>query len=148
MFNNFGINAQKISGFTLVELMITMVIIAVLASIALPSYQNYIKRANIKSAQTDLVSLSLVLENYYQRNLTYPSQDYANTSAVLVAFPQWTASTDMFDFSSKNSTIDGNKGYTLVATAENSNNLQGCILKIDSNNERTATASCEGKTLW
>lgn len=148
MYNNFNVNSQKIFGFTLVELMITMVIIAILASIALPSYQNYIRKANIKSAQTDLVSLSLVLENYYQRNLTYPNQDYLNTSALLVAFPQWSASTDIFDFSSESTTINGNKGYTLIATAETSSNLQNCILKINSNNERTATVSCQGSTAW
>ena len=126
--------------------MITIVIIAILAAIALPSYQNYIKRTNIKAAQTDLVSLSLVFENYYQRNLSYPNQDYSNTSELSV-FPQWSASkTDIFEFSSKK--VDSGKGYELIATAKDSSNLVGCVLKITNTNSRTATTSCDGRTTW
>lgn len=135
------------SGFTLVELMISVVIIAILSAIALPSYQQYIKRANIKAAQTDLISLGLVFENYYQRNLSYPNSDYANTSALSTAFPQWSASkADIFDFSSNK--VDSGKGYVLIATAKISSNLNGCILKITNTTSRTATTSCDGKTTW
>lgn len=146
MYKRFSGKHKKALGFTLIELMITVVIVAILAAIALPSYQNYIKRANIKAAQTDLVALSLVFENYYQRNLSYPNQDYANTSA-LSAFPQWSASkTDIFEFSSKK--VDGGKGYELYATANKSSNLANCELKITNTNQRTATTSCDGKTAW
>ena len=145
MYEKFN-GKQKNSGFTLIELMITIVIIAILAAIALPSYQNYIKRTNIKAAQTDLVSLSLVFENYYQRNLSYPNQDYSNTSELSV-FPQWSASkTDIFLFSSKK--VDSGKGYELIATAKDSSNLVGCVLKITNTNSRTATTSCDGRTTW
>lgn len=145
MYEKFN-GKQKNSGFTLIELMITIVIIAILAAIALPSYQKYIKRTNIKAAQTDLVSLSLVFENYYQRNLSYPNQDYSNTSELSV-FPQWSASkTDIFEFSSKK--VDSGKGYELIATAKDSSNLVGCVLKITNTNSRTATTSCDGRTTW
>ena len=149
MYKDFRINSNNSSGFTLVELMITVAIVAILAAIALPSYQNYVKRANIKAAQTDLISLSLVFENYYQRNLSYPDEDYTNTTALMAdnAFPQWSASkTDMFDFSSNK--VDSGKGYVLIATAKSSSNLNGCILKITNTNSRTATTSCDGKTTW
>ncbi|MDM1345334.1 prepilin-type N-terminal cleavage/methylation domain-containing protein [Acinetobacter pseudolwoffii] len=140
---------NKFKGFTLIELMATIAIVAILAAIALPSYQNYIKRANIKAAQTDLVALSLVFENYYQRNLSYPNQDYTTTSALSAstAFPQWSASKiDIFEFSSTK--VDSGKGYELKATAKDSNNLKGCILKLSNTNLRTATTSCDGKTTW
>lgn len=149
MYKKFSVKQKKFSGFTLIELMITVAIIAILAAISLPSYQNYIKKTNIKAAQTDLVSLSLVFENYYQRNLSYPDQDYTNTTALMAssAFPQWSASkTDIFDFSSNK--VDSGKGYVLIATAKSSSNLNGCILKITNTNSRTATTSCDGKTTW
>jgi len=149
MYKKFSVKQNRFLGFTLIELMITITIIAILAAISLPSYQNYIKRTNIKAAQADLVSLSLVFENYYQRNLSYPDQDYANTTALIAstAFPQWSPSkADIFDFSSNE--VDSGKGYVLIATAKNSSNLNGCILKITNTNSRTATTSCDGKTTW
>ncbi|WP_198333431.1 type IV pilin protein [Psychrobacter aquimaris] len=151
MYKDFRINSNNASGFTLVELMITVAIVAILAAIALPSYQNYVKRANIKAAQTDLISLSLVFENYYQRNLSYPDEDYTNTTALMAdkAFPQWSPSKiDTFNFSSKALNLDNGKGYTLIATAKDSSNLKGCDLKIDNTNKQTATTSCDGKTTW
>lgn len=149
MHNKFRKKPYKYNGFTLIELMVTIAIVAILSAIALPSYQNYIKRTNIKAAQTDLVALSLVFENYYQRNLSYPNQDYTNTTELMAlnAFPQWSASkTEIFDFSSNQ--VDHGKGYVLIATAKSSSNLNGCILKITNTNSRTATTSCDGKTIW
>lgn len=149
MYKIFKDKPHRISGFTLIELMVTIVIVAILTAIVLPSYQSYIKRANIKAAQTDLVSLSLAFENYYQRNLSYPDQDYASTSALSAssAFPQWSASkSDIFEFSSTK--VDSGKGYELIATAKDSSNLVGCILKITNTNRRTSSTSCDGKTTW
>ncbi|MGP5405818.1 type IV pilin protein [Psychrobacter celer] len=151
MYKDFRINSNNASGFTLVELMITVAIVAILAAIALPSYQNYVKRANIKAAQTDLISLSLVFENYYQRNLSYPDKDYTNTTALMKdeAFPQWSPSKiDTFNFSSKALNLDNGKGYKLIATAKDSSNLKGCILTTDNTNNQTATKSCDGKLTW
>ena len=54
--------------------------------------------------------------------------------------------TDIFEFSSKK--VDSGKGYELIATAKDSSNLVGCVLKITNTNSRTATTSCDGRTTW
>ena len=142
LLNRKSTNSQL--GFTLIEVMITVVIIAILAAIAMPTYTNYIKRSNIKAAQSDLVTLGLVYENFYQRNLSYPSTSYTSTATLKSDFAQWSPTKeDFFEFST--TTTSDHKSYTLTATAKNSTNLKGCVLSINEKNARTAT-SCNGVT--
>ena len=58
-------------GFTLIELMITVAIIGIIASIAYPSYQEQVRKTRRANAQSDLDELASVLERYYTENFTY-----------------------------------------------------------------------------
>lgn len=58
-------------GFTLIELMITVIIIGILAAIALPSYQEQVKKTRRTNAQADLLELASYMERYYGENFTY-----------------------------------------------------------------------------
>lgn len=57
--------------FTLIELMIVVVMIAILASIAIPSYQEYIRKSEGTKATQAMMSLSQDLERYKSRNFNY-----------------------------------------------------------------------------
>ena len=61
----------KQKGITLVELMIVVVIIAILASIALPGYQQYVMRSKRVTAEGDLFAFRNSMQRYFAENNTY-----------------------------------------------------------------------------
>lgn len=71
------------AGFTLVELMITLLVLATLATIAFPSYQGYIERARRSQAIRDIAEISMIIERFFSLNQTYP----ANLAALGVGVP-------------------------------------------------------------
>ncbi len=58
-------------GFTLIELLIAVVIVAVLATIAIVSYQSYIVRENRQFAEHSLTAAASKMEQYYAQNGRY-----------------------------------------------------------------------------
>jgi prepilin-type N-terminal cleavage/methylation domain-containing protein len=58
-------------GFTLIELMITVAIVAILAAIAYPNYRNYVIRGQLVDATTGLSAVRANMERYYQDNRSY-----------------------------------------------------------------------------
>ena len=137
------------AGFTLIELMIAVVILAILAAIAMPMYSNYITKAKVRNAQSDLVTLSLVLESIYQRNLKYiaSTTNDQDASAYLTANSMtgaWQPAADTFDYKITATTST----YTLKAIGKGRN--ANCDLTLDNKNERTfaKTSGCGGLTSW
>ena len=61
-------------GFTLIELMIALVIIAILAAIAIPQYNKYLARTQVAEAFVLLGSVKQALTLYYQENGVFPTQ--------------------------------------------------------------------------
>jgi type IV pilus assembly protein PilE len=61
------------SGFTLIELMIVVVVIAILSAIAIPSYSDYILRGRLTDATNALAAMQAQMERYFQDERTYKS---------------------------------------------------------------------------
>jgi len=74
---------RRHSGFTLIEAMITVAIIAILAGIALPAYTNYVIRAKLVEATSALLAMRTKMELYYQDNRTYVGACAPGTVAPL-----------------------------------------------------------------
>jgi len=140
------------AGFTLLELVTSVAIIAILAAIAVPSYSGYVGQSRAKGASADLVALSLVYENDYQKSLAYPVYATGTTVAALQSsrttqqqsdFNGWTPAEGAYYTYSVSSPANS-AAYTVTATAIAGN----CTLTLSSGNVRTATGSGCGFSSW
>ncbi|MGR6873380.1 type IV pilin protein [Pseudomonas sp. HK3] len=62
---------MKQQGFNLIELMVTLVIIGILASVAVPAYRDNVIRASRGDGMTALQSIMNAQENFFINELTY-----------------------------------------------------------------------------
>jgi type IV pilus assembly protein PilE len=62
---------HRAAGFTLVELIVAMVILATLAAIAIPSYKNYVLKSHRAEAKSALLDLASLEERYFSANNNY-----------------------------------------------------------------------------
>lgn len=69
-------------GFTLIELMVVVAIVAILSAIAIPSYRSYILRTHRKEAMAALQGLAQAMERYHVQNGTYINADVAHVPNI------------------------------------------------------------------
>lgn len=144
--------AHNGSGFTLIELMITVVILGIIASIALPSYQQQVrktKRSDAKSALTELVNRQ---EKYFSQCLVYtnlvdkPFPVNKNDCGVNAGLGASTSSKDNLYTLSATFVAGPPSTYVLTATAvatKSQNNDTGCtVLTINSAGLKTPASGC------
>jgi type IV pilus assembly protein PilE len=91
-----------VRGFTLIEVMITVAIVALLASIALPAYGDYVRRARVPPALDGLASYATRMEQRFQ-----DVGSYSCTVPPLPTVANFTVSCEL---------ANGNREYTARAT--------------------------------
>ncbi|MEY4764188.1 MAG: hypothetical protein RI907_861 [Pseudomonadota bacterium] len=126
-------------GFTLIEVMIVVAIVAILSSVALPAYTNYIRRGQLQEAFTNLASYRIKLEQYYQDNRRYAA-DIDATSCGGAAANQLTAAelggeASHFTYTCTVS-ADATSGaaaqhFTITATGNSGSNVAGYAYTLD-----------------
>ena len=124
----------KFRGFTLIEIMVTVAIIAILVAIGYPSYADYVRRGRITEAISGLSSMRVTMERFFQDNRTYTG------GCPAAALPPNTA---YFTYSCT-TTAGPPAGYTVTATGAST--MAGFVYTIDQNNIRRTTLA--GTTGW
>jgi type IV pilus assembly protein PilE len=74
---------ERIRGFTLIELMIAVAILAIVAAIALPLYNQYSMRTYRAEAQADLMACAQALERFAAMNFNYDGAEAAYAAGNL-----------------------------------------------------------------
>lgn len=108
------------NGFTLLELMVTLVIIAIFAVIAIPSYQYFIAKTKKSQTQAEMLKLSERLENYRGKQLTYAgfipdNQNIGAGQKGIVNIPYGSSNTE-YDYQIK--VVDINYDYAASDTSQ------------------------------
>lgn len=76
---------RKTAGFTLIEVMIVVAIIGILATFALPAYQEYIRRGKRAEARADVLRAEGWLERFNTENNSYANTAGANANTAFSA---------------------------------------------------------------
>jgi len=136
---------SKCRGFTLLEMMIAVLIIAIVAAIALPSYQQYIERSRARTAAADLMALATAFENRFQRQLSYAASatSTASTAATANLVVGWQPSAGDFFTYTASATAST---YDLTATGSAA--MSGCTITLDEANAKSASSACGISSSW
>lgn len=92
-------NKKKQSGFTLVEMMIAIGILAILAAIAYPSYMQYIQRARMESARAEIADNVRMMEQHYAKNRTMCATKKTDNTCASMPTPVENIAADFYDTS-------------------------------------------------
>lgn len=127
-------------GFSLIEVMIVVVIIGILASIAYPSYREYVLRGNRTEGQALLSEAAAAQERYYAQNNQYitATSDLAELGLRSSTASGITSETGKYTLSAASNADDG--GYTLTAI-QAFNDTDCGNLTLDGKGQRGRTGS-------
>lgn len=127
------------NGFTLIELMIVVAIVAILASVAVPAYTDYVRRGKLTQALGTLASMQVKMEQYYQDNRAYYISDTqkactANTVAPAPSIPEF-------------SVVCTPQPQTYLITITGTGGMSGFAYSLNQQGTKTTTSVPSGWTL-
>ncbi len=140
---------KKQQGFTLIELMIVVAIIAILAAIALPAYQDYIKRSKVSEAVVAASACKTSVAEFVASENALPADfdesGCVNQTTQYVSDLDWTGTAIEVTMQNVGTGVDGQK---LILTPDATDVADGAIpswaCSSDVSNKALVPASCRG----
>lgn len=131
------------TGFTLIELMVTVVILSILTAIALPTYNRYVLHANRSEGIALLNEAAAREERYYAQNNAYT----ATISSLGMRSTSGLSDNGYYQLSISISD-DTQGGYLLTATPQRTqvNDSECATLKLNALGEKTVTGTATDST--
>jgi len=132
----------KPRGFTLIELMVVVAVIAILTAIAYPSYVDHVRKTRYAQAKEGAQEVATALERYVSQQVAYPDDlSAANITNLPYADDQLSYTYTPGVMSDDN---DKKTGYTLVVTEKTSR--FGIWIGMNGTGEAGTHCGCDGRT--
>lgn len=122
-------------GFTLIEVMIVVAIVAILSAVAYPAYQDYVIRSNVPNATSNLATYQNKMEQYFQDQHVYQSN-----GACAIAVP---TGVSYFTF-----TCTSSDTLHFTITAAGTGTMTGFSYTLDQDGTRTSTITSSTRSNW
>ena len=129
-------------GFTLIELMIVVGIISIIAAIAIPSYNDYVRRSQLTEAFNNMAAYRVKMEQYYQDNRSYANGAVCGTTVPAAPDAKY------FTYACALDTTAGaaaGQSYRLTSAGAAATNVTGFTYTI---NEKNVHATTSLPTAW
>jgi type IV pilus assembly protein PilE len=150
-----AVGIPRTAGFTLVELVVTMVIAAILAAIAIPAYSNYVRKAHRTEAKSAVLDIASLEERWYSTNNNYTNvpANLGYTGTANSAFSVGSGYYNVLVTTTAATSSTTLATYTITATAvgDQSKDTQCLQFVVTSNGGQTATGAASAvntNTCW
>lgn len=130
-------DVRAVGGFTLIEVMVAVAVVAILSAIAISQYSQYVVRSRLVEAQTQLSALATNLQQYYQDNRTFVG---ACAASGLAALPAATAN---FTYACPTKTATA---FSISATGNTGTSVAGFTFTLDQSGNRATSTVPTGWT--
>ncbi|MBI3716282.1 MAG: prepilin-type N-terminal cleavage/methylation domain-containing protein [Betaproteobacteria bacterium] len=113
---------RRLSGFTLIEIMIVLAIVGILGAFAVPAYSDYMRRSRLTEAFSWMSSYRISMEQYFQDNRSYQNGGNCGVIPTAPGKPTGTAVSEYFTYSCSATT---STTYTATAVGNSPGSMAG-----------------------